>query len=291
MADERKHLINLNTHTGGNLPTGKLLLGEIAVDHSNVDDAKLFVETNSENPSSATLATFVSKSYIDKAVDELISGETILAEAIESLSGIGVNALTGGTGDDVIDVETDSGNTFTVTHKKGIETSGFNKLSTDEYGHVTASTEIMGSDIADLIVGESGNTGEGALVYDKSSSSFTFYDVMTDVDDFVALSGTTSGASTGSLVDAGLLSKVILENEIVMAAALNKVHDDIKAISGNTGGGGAVGEFLSASTPHIVSIAEVENASGKTTTINYFNGAVNSAVTIVERYIIDCGEY
>lgn len=281
MEEQRKHLINLHTHTGGNMPIGKLLLGEIAIDHSNVDDAKIFVETNSTNPSSATLATFVTKNYIDALYDELMSGQTILAEIIESLANI---VITGATGDEIISVSSGlSLNDLSIKHKKGVETSGLNKVSTDEYGHVTASTEITSSDIINLIVNNSGNTGEGALVYNKAASSITYYDIITDVDEFIDLSDTMSGASTGSLVDAGLLSKVITEDEKVVSAALNKINGDVQELSEK--------EYLSASTPHITSITEAEDAYGKTTTINYFNGTTNDTKTIVEKYIIDCGEY
>ena len=63
-------------------------------------------------------------------------------------------ALTAGTGDDIITVSTAStnvsANTFTVTHKSATAVTGFNKLNTDDYGHVTAATPVAASDIKAL---------------------------------------------------------------------------------------------------------------------------------------------
>ena len=62
--------------------------------------------------------------------------------------------LTAGTGDDIITVtsaSTDvSTNTFSVTHKTATAVTGFNKLDTDAYGHVTAATPVAASDIKAL---------------------------------------------------------------------------------------------------------------------------------------------
>lgn len=290
MGEQRKHLINLHTSTSGNLPIGKLLLGEIAIDHSNVDDAKIFVETNSTNPSSATLATFVNQKYIDALYDEVMSGQTALAEIISNLADM---VITGATGDEIITISSGAtSNDLVINHKTGHETSGLKKVSTDEFGHVTASTEITSSEIIDLLVDNSGNTGEGAFVYNKAASSITYYDIIDDEQEFVALyDNMVSGATNhGSLVDAGLLSKVITEDEKVVSAALNKINDDIQELSGDVQEISQK-EYLSASTPHITSITETEDASGKTTTINYFNGTTSDTKTIIQKYIIDCGEY
>ena len=62
--------------------------------------------------------------------------------------------LTAGTGDDIITVtsaSTDvSANTFSVTHKTATAVTGFNKLDTDAYGHVTAATPVATADIEAL---------------------------------------------------------------------------------------------------------------------------------------------
>ena len=62
--------------------------------------------------------------------------------------------LTGGSGDDIITVSTAStdvsANTFTVTHKAATAVTGFNKLDTDGFGHVTAATPVATADIEAL---------------------------------------------------------------------------------------------------------------------------------------------
>ena len=62
--------------------------------------------------------------------------------------------LTGVTGDDIIlatlNNPTGASNTVSLTHKTGDVASGFNKLTTDAYGHVTAHTAVAASDIKAL---------------------------------------------------------------------------------------------------------------------------------------------
>lgn len=72
--------------------------------------------------------------------------------------------LTGGSGDAIITVATAStdvsANTFTVTHKAATAVTGFNKLDTDGYGHVTAATPVATADIQALGFKTSAETGE-----------------------------------------------------------------------------------------------------------------------------------
>ena len=76
--------ILVNPHSSQEkVPTGALNLGEIAVQHVNVEDAALYVETVADSESAETIAKFIT----DKAVEKLIeSAETRLDTKIEALN-------------------------------------------------------------------------------------------------------------------------------------------------------------------------------------------------------------
>ena len=84
-------------------------------------------------------------------IDDVYSAETALTAVVSALTDI---VITGITGDTIITATLDQQNTgsnvYTLTHKTGEETDGFKKLSTDAYGHVTASTDVLTSDIEAL---------------------------------------------------------------------------------------------------------------------------------------------
>lgn len=176
---ERKKVINLHSGQLGNKPIASMALGEIGVNHCDVENAKLFVETaEGENRTSGTLATFISESAIDSKIAALSGSAIELAQSAysraDSAFTLGDSAytytntvrnlvvaltditLTGGSGDNIITVAVNDtpneANTFSVTHKSGstYSVSGFKKLSTDAYGHVTAGTDVAISDISGL---------------------------------------------------------------------------------------------------------------------------------------------
>lgn len=76
--------ILVNPHSSQEkVPTGALNLGEIAVQHVNVEDAALYVETVADSESAETVAKFIT----DKAIEKLIeSAETRLDTKIEALN-------------------------------------------------------------------------------------------------------------------------------------------------------------------------------------------------------------
>ena len=83
------------------------------------------------------------------------------AQALDDLITV---TVTGISGDSIIvatvvDPGTGS-NAYNLTHKAGHESSGFNKLATDAYGHVTASTAVSTSDIEALGFKTSADTGD-----------------------------------------------------------------------------------------------------------------------------------
>ena len=83
----RQKLINLHT-SGTTKPAGLLELGEIAVQHDSVEGARLFIDTVSGGTGNdGTLVEFVPKSYVDKKVEEISTGETALEGRVEALEG------------------------------------------------------------------------------------------------------------------------------------------------------------------------------------------------------------
>ena len=76
--------ILVNPHSSQEkVPVGALNLGEIAVQHVNVEDAALYVETVADSESAETIAKFIT----DKAIEKLIeSAETRLDTKIEALN-------------------------------------------------------------------------------------------------------------------------------------------------------------------------------------------------------------
>ena len=218
MAENRKRLINLHTSTANKKPSTKLSLGEIAVEHSSVEGAKLYVETNGTSPSESTLATFITSAatvnIVNNAVDKAVSGLTDIVDALTDI------VITGATGDDIITATVNnpakSANTLTITHKTVNNTqSGFKKLATDSYGHVTGGTAVTIGDVSGLTGFQTavqtvetklstGSTGTGNIVKDITVSDHTI--TMTkgsitsgDVTDFAdAVKANETKLSSGS---------------------------------------------------------------------------------------------
>lgn len=148
MAD-RKRLINLHTSTANNMPVGRLSLGEIAVEHSSVEGAKLYVETQNGSSSSGTIATFITEKAIDTKIASAVNGLTNIVDALTDV------VLTGASGDTIITATVNnpdvSANTLSISHKTATTiTDTFQKITTDGYGHVTGGTAVAIGDITGL---------------------------------------------------------------------------------------------------------------------------------------------
>lgn len=81
-----------------------------------------------------------------------VSNLQSMTEILTALTDV---VVTGISGDSIIvaekvDTSTGSSNSFNLTHKQALATNGFNKLATDAYGHVTASTAVTTADIEAL---------------------------------------------------------------------------------------------------------------------------------------------
>ena len=140
------------------------------------------IEVARSQEGSAVTFTLTSDDIESKAEFEAYSARTnnALTALTKSFADLLDVTLTGGSGDDIITVLTAStdvsANTFSVTHKTATAVTGFNKLDTDAYGHVTAATPVATADIQALGFKTSAETGEeiaelsGATVYEFNSA-------------------------------------------------------------------------------------------------------------------------
>ena len=67
--DNRQILVNPHSSVE-KIPAGVLNLGEIAVQHNNVEDAALYVETVADSASAETVAKFITEKAIDSKIDD-----------------------------------------------------------------------------------------------------------------------------------------------------------------------------------------------------------------------------
>ena len=80
--DNRQILVNPHS-SQDKVPVGALNLGEIAVQHNNVEDAALYVETVADSQSAETIAKFITEQAIEKLI---ASAETELDAKIDALN-------------------------------------------------------------------------------------------------------------------------------------------------------------------------------------------------------------
>ena len=80
--DNRQILINPHSSVE-KIPAGALNLGEIAVQHNNVEDAALYVETVADSESASTVAKFITEKAIDSKIENALD---IVEMQIESLN-------------------------------------------------------------------------------------------------------------------------------------------------------------------------------------------------------------
>ena len=80
--DNRQILVNPHS-SQEKIPVGALNLGEIAVQHNNVEDAALYVETVGDSESASTIAKFITEKAIDSKIENALD---IVEMEIESLN-------------------------------------------------------------------------------------------------------------------------------------------------------------------------------------------------------------
>ncbi len=151
MTNNRKAVINVHS-SDNRAPSGSTLnYGEIAVSHSSKENAALYTKISDND-----VAKFIS----EDAINSRISGYTDskfggLAEIVQDLASLTITEIKAET---PISATTPTpiatqvcGNTVTISHVADkTAQSGFKKLTTDTYGHVTGGVDVVIGDISGL---------------------------------------------------------------------------------------------------------------------------------------------
>ena len=185
----RKVLINRHSTKNQAPVVNEMFLGEIAVSHpSAVSETTIW--TRNDN----VMVPFASCAMTMQMIDDSYN---VLSGAIEDVLSIITTSITG---DSIIGVQpsTSGAGTYNLSHKEATAVTGFNKLSTDAYGHVTASTAVEAADIKALGFEDSAWTEE------KIASAITALDSATAV--------TAGKYMTGIAIADGMISGITEEN-------------------------------------------------------------------------------
>lgn len=150
MANNRKVVINVHS-SDNRAPSGSTLnYGEIAVSHSSKENASLYTKISDD-----VVAKFIS----EDAINGRISGYTDskfndLAGIVQNLANLTITDIKATTPINATKkalVASSCGNTVTISHVADkTEQSGFKKLTTDTYGHVTGGENVVIGDISGL---------------------------------------------------------------------------------------------------------------------------------------------
>ena len=215
---------------------GKIAAADVTYDvKAAQNDAH--VDVVSGGTEKAKVFTVSSKDVQSKAAFETYSAATdatikqnynTLSGAIDDVLAIITTAITG---DDIIKVQptTSGAGTYSLSHKEATAVTGFNKLATDAYGHVTASTAVSTSDIQALGFKTSAET--------KADLEALSASVVTNKSNIEAL-------SAGTQHDIKALSGNVVEYVKVVSGNIETV---INELSANTMAGDAA-VFASAKT-------------------------------------------
>ena len=171
MANNRKVVINVHS-SENRAPSGSTLnYGEIAVSHSSKENAALYTKISDND-----VAKFIS----EDAINSRISGYTDskfngLAEIVQDLANLTITDIKtevpiSATTKAI--VASSCGNTVTISHVADkAEQSGFKKLTTDTYGHVTGGEDVVIGDISGLQgFGDAIKDAETKLAYSSAGT-------------------------------------------------------------------------------------------------------------------------
>lgn len=297
MADtNRKRLINLHSAEANKKPIGNLSLGEIAVEHSGVEDAKLYAETNGTNPTESTLAVFITSAATVNIVNNAVTG---LTKIVNDLTDI---VITAATGDNIITATVtdtpDSANTLTITHKTGSSQTGFKKLTTDSYGHVTGGTDVTIGDVSGLTgfqtavrtvetsLSTGTTTGTGKFITGATVSDHTITLAKADIvaSDITDLNAAILSAETKlSYVTAGTgnaVTELEVDNHKITATKGSTFSLDGHKHAGEDINSGKVG------IAYLPTATTVDSSSDNSTvpTSQAVNTAIQNAVTSIMNY-------
>ena len=150
MANNRKVVINVHS-SENRAPSGSTLnYGEIAVSHSSKENAALYTKISDNE-----VAKFISEDAINSRISGYTDGKFGgLAEIVQDLANLTITDIQATTPINATEkalVAESCGNTVTISHVANkTAQSGFKKLTTDTYGHVTGGEDVVIGDISGL---------------------------------------------------------------------------------------------------------------------------------------------
>ena len=163
----KRHISHLKS-SGSSAPQATdLVYGEIAVGYA-AGNEKLFIKNSSDDVitfESAVNAQALAETYTDKRVVTKVTGDSEISVTLSDIS--------------------DTGRTITVTHASGSSQSGFKKLESDSYGHITGGSNVTLSDLTAL----------GAVSSARTVSAGTGLTGGGDLSEDITLSLATTGTS------------------------------------------------------------------------------------------------
>ena len=150
MANNRKVVINVHS-SDNRAPSGSTLnYGEIAVSHSSKENAALYTKISDND-----VAKFISEDAINSRISGYTDGKfNDLAGIVQELANLTITDIKATTPINATEkaiIAESCGNTVTISHVADkTAQSGFKKLTTDTYGHVTGGEDVVIGDISGL---------------------------------------------------------------------------------------------------------------------------------------------
>lgn len=193
----------------------------LKVETGGTEAARVFTLSTSGVASSTDLTTLSGAAHTK--ITSLSAGtESKLTQITGIISALTDVVVTGITGDSIITatkVENGTGsNAYNITHKgQTAVASGFNKLATDAYGHVTASTAVAASDIEGLGFKSSAWTEEKITAAIEALDSSTAVTAGKYITGIAIKDGQISGITEESLPAETQLSTAVTGNGNVVS--------------------------------------------------------------------------
>lgn len=148
--DNRQILVNPHS-SQEKIPVGALNLGEIGVQHNNVEDAALYVETVADSQSAGTIAKFITEKAIDSKIEDAIDIIQLEIDGINEAVGLPheeSGATPWGTGSSVWNaIETVYAEMTAGTAAANTKVIANNNEDTNDYMTLTAHTDAATSSI------------------------------------------------------------------------------------------------------------------------------------------------
>ena len=170
----RQRIINYHT-SGTTAPlSDDIYYGELVVSHNSIGNTKIYTKVT--NPSGDTnegkIATFIDEPQIDEKISNSVNGLADIVQNLANLTITDIQATTPINATAKAIVASSCGNTVTISHVADkTEQSGFKKLTTDTYGHVTGGEDVVIGDISGLQgFGDAVKGAETKLAYSSAGT-------------------------------------------------------------------------------------------------------------------------